>query len=141
MYLMAGSDNRLPDDIDTLKDIIIARESLLRLKSKELQDKETELERERIEKERFAFERDEVVQKYEELERKYAYLQKLFFGRKSEKLKPEEELQGRLFDEAETVDGTSDAGLLNSSRYLRTRPYDVRMMSTPETSIVFSEPW
>lgn len=45
---------------------------------------------------------EEYKQKYEKLENKFNYLQKLFFGKKSEKLSPEDEHQGRLFDEAET---------------------------------------
>ena len=38
---------------------------------------------------------------YHLLEEKYKILQRRFFGRSSEKLTPEDELQGRLFDEAE----------------------------------------
>ena len=38
---------------------------------------------------------------YQLLEEKYKILQRKFFGKSSEKLTPEDELQGRLFDEAE----------------------------------------
>ena len=45
---------------------------------------------------------------YRLLEEKYKTLQRRFFGKSSEKLTPEDELQGRLFDEAE--DGVSSEG-------------------------------
>ena len=55
------------------------------------------------------FEQREIIHaeqlKYQLLEEKFKTLQRKFFGKSSEKLTPEDELQGRLFDEAE--DGMS----------------------------------
>ena len=67
---MKSGKNTLPDDIETLKRLLIE---------------------ERL--------------KYQMLEEKFKTLQRRFFGKSSEKLTAEDELQGRLFDEAE--DGAS----------------------------------
>ena len=99
-------NNTLPDDVKELKSII---ESISSTYEYSISLKEEELAKERIKNERAAFELNEVLQKYEKLEDKYNYLQKLFFGRRSEKLKVEDELQGRLFNETETFEEESDA--------------------------------
>lgn len=67
---------------------------------------------------------------YKLLEEKYKILQRRFFGRSSEKLTPEDELQGRLFDEAE--DGASyeeeeselkeDTDVAKVNGYIRNKP-------------------
>ena len=44
---------------------------------------------------------ESLEENYRLLEEKYKTLQRKFFGKSSEKLTPEDELQGRLFDEAE----------------------------------------
>jgi len=49
---------------------------------------------------------NEQVIKYQELEEKYLTLVRKFFGKRSEKLTPEDESQGRLFNEAEEGFGT-----------------------------------
>jgi len=91
----------LPDNVEALKeiiaDIVVAHDNNARQQSEEL-------DRERKEREYARFELDEYQHKYEELEQKYKYLQKLFFGRRSEKLTPEDKFQGRLFNEAETAE-------------------------------------
>ena len=78
---MSTTNHTLPDDIEELK-IIITQQ------------------REKIVQTSSALE--EYKRKYEKLENKFNYLQKLFFGKRSEKLTPVDEQQGRLFDEAET---------------------------------------
>jgi transposase len=78
---MVESKHTLPDDIEELRILVTNQQGLLIAKNAEL---------------------DEYHQKYEQLEQKYKYLQKLFFGKKSEKLTPFEEEQGRLFNEAES---------------------------------------
>jgi len=70
----------LPDDPDLLKEMIIN----LQNDYSSLNNKYTELD-----------------DKYEDLEEKYQYLRRLLYGRKSEKLSKEDELQMRLFNEAE----------------------------------------
>lgn len=99
-------NNTLPDDVEELKSII---ESISSTYEYSIGLKEEELAKERIKNERAAFELNEVLQKYEKLEDKYNYLQKLFFGRRSEKLRVEDELQGRLFNETETFGEESGA--------------------------------
>jgi len=69
--------NTLSEDMEALKQIIIEQGKIIQAKDL----------------------------KYQLLEEKYKTLQRIFFGKRSEKLTPEDELQGRLFDEAE--DGTS----------------------------------
>jgi len=99
-------NNTLPDDVEELKSIIASISSTYEYS---LDIKEEELAKERIKIERAVFELNEILQKYEKLEDKYNYLQKLFFGRRSEKLRPEDELQGRLFNETETFGEESGA--------------------------------
>src|SRR4030042_910564 len=94
---MSKANHTLPDDIEELKRLIANQQNLLLVK-------EAELELKRVEAERNKFELDEYQQKYQELDQKYKYLQKLFFGKKSEKLTPEDVFQGRLFNEAESTD-------------------------------------
>lgn len=81
---MSIDKNTLPDDIEALKQLLIEE----RLKYQTLDEKRKILEAD-----------------YQSLEEKFKTLQRKFFGKSSEKLTPEDELQGRLFDEAE--DGVS----------------------------------
>lgn len=84
---MNTKKHTLPDDVDELMEII----------HKQLTDNE-----------RAACAFEEFKRKYEELDNKFKYLQKLFFGKKSEKLTPEDVLQGRLFNEAESSNEISE---------------------------------
>lgn len=77
---MKSDISSLPDDIETLKKLLVEE----RLRYEQLEEKTHILESD-----------------YHLLEEKYKTLQRRFFGRSSEKLTPEDELQGRLFDEAE----------------------------------------
>lgn len=86
---MINSCEQLPDDVETLKSIIsnITLEASEKLKT--------------------------TTKTYENqikfLEEKIRLLNHKLFGRKSEKLSPEDELQGRLFDEVETHSEEGDA--------------------------------
>jgi transposase len=105
---MVELNHTLPDDIDELKSII----------SSIIADNENL----HVEKEQATFELQEYKHKYidldnkhtdlenqyEDLTHKYQYLQKLIFGKRSERLTPEDELQGRLFNEAESSCEVSD---------------------------------
>jgi len=84
---MNVKNHTLPDDVEELKRIIDSQ---------------------RTDIERSSFELEEFKRRYEDLDNKFKYLQKLFFGKKSEKLTPEDELQGRLFNEAESFVFTKD---------------------------------
>lgn len=77
---MKSETSSLPDDIEILKNLLLEE----RLKYEQLEEKTHILESD-----------------YHLLEEKYKILQRRFFGKSSEKLTPEDELQGRLFDEAE----------------------------------------
>jgi len=79
----------LPDDPQKLKDIISSMKIQSAAQQAEL---ENELEKER--------------EKYTRLHEKFMILQKMYFGRKSEKLTPEDKDQMYLFNEAE--DGSAD---------------------------------
>jgi transposase len=95
---MDGKNHTLPDDINELKDIVSS-----------IVSSNVQLP---TDKERASFALDKLIQKYSALDEenihlnnKLSYLQKLVFGKKSEKLTPVDELQGRLFNEAETSSG------------------------------------
>ena len=94
---MVIDKKNLPDDPAQLKQMLF---EVANKYEKELID----------EKERTSFALNEIQQKYERLEEKYRYLQKLFFGKRSEKLTPEDKLQGRLFNEGETSSQESNNG-------------------------------
>jgi len=84
---MKTKNHTLPDDVEELKKIIRQTQQ----QYKDLEDHHADLE-----------------MKYEKLHHNFKYLQKLFFGKKSEKLTPEDELQGRLFNETESSDNISE---------------------------------
>ena len=77
--------DKLPDDPRLLKEMLV-----------DLDKRYTHLDEKYI----------DLDEKYISLEDKYKYLQRMFFGKKSEKLTPEDENQMRLFNEAE--DGTEN---------------------------------
>jgi transposase len=84
---MDATNHALPDNVEELKAVI----------------------NQLIENERLACAFQEFQRKYEELEQKCRQLQKLVFGRKSEKLSPVDAQQGLLFNEAESfVDASGD---------------------------------
>jgi transposase len=91
---MIKENQTLPDNIEELKSIILFKDNEIESKSIIINAQLTEIER-------TSFALQEYRQKYEQLSLKYNNLQKLFFGKKSEKLTPEEEIQSRLFNEAE----------------------------------------
>jgi transposase len=84
----------LPEDISELKAMIADYDSIVKVKEHEI--------------ERVLCEFDDYRKKYELLEQNYEYLKKLYFGKKSEKLKYDDEGQGRLFDEAEYIKSKPD---------------------------------
>jgi len=107
---MVETNHILPDEINDL-DAMIA--SILATNKNGKILKEEEL---RKYKERSSFALEEIKRKYELLEQKFNYLQKLFFGRKSERLTPEDVLQGKLFNEAEeSADNKNDNSVTDES--------------------------
>ncbi len=94
---MNGKNNTLPDDVEELKSIIANH--LIEMERSSLALQKTQAEYENLETQHADLE----VQ-YEDLKNKYKSLQKYFFGKRSEKLTPVDELQGLLFNEAESSD-------------------------------------
>ena len=78
---MNTKNHTLPNDIQALQTLVI--------------EKDRELEKYKQKNEDLEIDRENLASKV-------SYLQKLLFGRKSEKLTPEDIHQGRLFNEAET---------------------------------------
>ncbi len=54
---------------------------------------------------------EQLEEKHAHLEEKYKYLQRMLYGKKSEKLTPEDEHQMRLFNEAEDGSGEEDESI------------------------------
>jgi transposase len=119
-------NHTLPDDVEELKKIILIKND----------EHLTEIERAAFELNEFKQRYDnldneykeldnkhgglehkysELETNYENLNHKFQYLQKLFFGKKSEKLTPEDELQGLLFNEAEAFINVSDVASENET--------------------------
>jgi len=91
---MSDNNHTLPDDIEELKRLVAAQQNLLQMKDAELREFNQKYENVERKYEELDTKYEDVEQRYEDLKQKYKYLQKLFFGRKSEKLTPEDELQG-----------------------------------------------
>ncbi len=115
---MNAKEHTLPDDIEELKRIILQnkdehqalnneyqtlRHDYLNL-NVEHQNLDNKYQSLNSEHQNLDSKYQHLDSEYQSLEQKFKYLQKMFFGKKSEKLTPVDELQGRLFNEAETSD-------------------------------------
>ena len=92
---MSIDKNNLPDDPEQLKEIIVNL-------SKEKQEVYSKLEQEHTS---LKEEHSSLKEEHSHLEEKYKSLQRQLYGKKSEKLTPEDEHQMRLFNEAEEGSG------------------------------------
>lgn len=105
---MNAIKHTLPDDVEELKNIIATH--LIEMERSSFSLYETLAKYHELSNQHVSLETQhaDLEVQYEDLKNKYKLLQKHFFGKRSEKLTPVDELQGSLFNEAESSDKNLD---------------------------------
>lgn len=101
---MNEKNHTLPNDVEKLKSIITNH--LIEMERSTFALQKTQVKYEELSNQHVKLETQhaDLEVQYEDLKNKYKSLQKYFFGKRSEKLTPVDELQGSLFNEAESSD-------------------------------------
>lgn len=123
---MNEKNHTLPDDVEELKSIIANH--LIEMERSSLAIQKTQAEYDDLSNQHadlgttysnLETRHADLEVQYENLKNKYKSLQKYFFGKRSEKLTPVEELQGLLFNEAESLDKVLDDDDDNKSEEIK----------------------